>query len=132
MTIMLTPEQANVIADAALAQQRRELLESRNHRARRVSWVYQVPGLASREQYEQAEMLTAAERRAAKSVAYWCTAIGWLSLLALAWYWVAPQPALGLLVGAIGILGTKWVRFPFVRKQLAKLVAAASDESSDV
>jgi len=128
---MLTPEQANAIADAALAQQRRELLESRNRRARRVGWLYQVPGLASREPYEQAELLAAAERRVAKSVPYWCTAIVWLGLLALAWYWAAPRPALSALGGVVGVLGTQWVRMPFVRRQLAKLVSAPSDERSD-
>lgn len=127
---MLTREQANVIADAALAQQRKELLEIRNRRARRVSWFYQVAGLASLEPYEQAEMLTSAEQRAAKSVPYWCAAIVWLSVLALTWYWLFPHPALSVLVGAVGILGTQWVRFPFVRTQLVKLVTAESDERS--
>jgi hypothetical protein len=56
---MLTPEQASAIADAVLAEQRGRIAVSRNRRARRVHWFYQVPGLSSREPYEQADLFAA-------------------------------------------------------------------------
>jgi hypothetical protein len=131
LTIMLTAEQANAIADEALAQQRRDLLASRNRRARRVSWFYKVPCLASCEPFQQADLFAAAERRVAKSLPYWSTAIAWLCLLAGTWYWAAPRPALSTLFGVVAILGIQWVRIPFVRRQLTQLVSASSGERSD-
>ena len=125
---MLTKEQAVAVGDEVLAQQRRDLLESKNRRARRVGWVYQVPGLSARQPFEQAEMFVEAGRRVAKSVPYWSVAMSWLCLTATTWYWATPGDALSPLFAAAAVLGIQWFRIAFVRKQLTQLVCAPPGE----
>jgi hypothetical protein len=128
---MLTPEQASVIADAVLEEQRGRIVASKNRRARRVRWFYQVPGLSSREPYAQADLFAAARLRVSKSVPYWCAVTVWLGLFALAWYWVAPRPALGALSGVVSVCVVWMIRIPFLRSQLADLVSETnSDEKA--
>jgi hypothetical protein len=129
---MLTKEQANLIADEALAQQRSEHLELRNRRARRVSWPYRVPGLVSRQPFEQAELLDAAERLVARSVTFWTAEAGWLILAATIWHWETPRgPGYGVLAGIVLATGMRLIHIPFVRRQLAKLVGAVESKSRD-
>lgn len=128
---MLTPEQAKVIADVALEQQRKDFLDKLNRRARRVVWYYQVPGLASLEPFEQAKLLTVAQWRVIKTVPYWFAVIVWLCVLASSWYWTAPRSVIAPFFVIIGILGMQWVRISFVRKQLSTLTNTPNGKCSE-
>ena len=128
---MLTTDQANTIADEALAQQRREHLDSRNRRARRVHWVYQIRGLALRQPFEQAELFVAAQRRVINNALFWACEVAWLCLVASAWYGATPRTVPFILLAGLGaFLGIHLVHVPFMRTELTKLLSAPTSDHS--
>ena len=60
---MLTPTQAETVAEELLSQQRRAEIEAKNAVARRVPFVYYVRGLNSLEPWERAELVRQSTQR---------------------------------------------------------------------
>jgi Flp pilus assembly protein TadB len=127
---LLTPIQAENIADELLSQQRRAETEAKNAAARRVPFVYYVRGLNSLEPWERAELVQQSTRRIGNQLKATLLTLCLVGVSCLAW-WLAglfsrsgvSPVLLVVLCGAVVFLPRAY----FVRQELRRRLRERQD-----
>jgi len=122
---MITKEQANLIADETIAQQRRAAAEIKSRRRRRVHFWCQVADLCSFESEKQLELFGQAQRLVVKNVYFWMALILFFSCVGYGFYLEFPQSMKFIGAAFPFVYGVAMlIRLPFLRWHLARLVKA--------
>ena len=128
---MLTPTQAETIAEELLSQQRRAEMDAKNTVARRVPLVYYVRGLNSLEPWERAELVQQSTQRIGNQWKATLLTVCLIGVGCLAW-WMAglfsrsgvSPVLLVVLCGAIVYLPRAYLVRKEVRRRLRERQAA--------
>lgn len=116
---MITKEQAEQAAEEILAYERKDLVEAKNSKARRVPWQYRVAGLTRLQPYEQEQFFQEAVTKSLSQPVYWAASIVWFVGIAALWYWLLWPSGTPLIVAAvIAAVGALVIRTTVVRSLL--------------
>jgi Flp pilus assembly protein TadB len=120
---LLTPTQAETIAEELLSRQRRAETEAKNAVARRVPFVYYVRGLNSLEPWERAEVVRQSTQRIGNQWKPTLLTLCLIGVVCLAWWMAglfgrsgAPPVLLVVLCGAVVYLPRAY----FVRQEVRR------------
>ena len=120
---MLTPAQAETVAEELLSQQRRAETEAKNAVARRVPFVYYVRGLNSLEPWERAELVQQSTQRIGNQWKATLLTLCLIGVSCLAWWLAGLSSRLGVSPVALVVLCGAVVYLPrayFVRQEVRR------------
>ena len=120
---MLTPENAQTLADAVIQEARRQADEAREKHARGVSFAYRVAGISQFSKWQQEELLREATARSKSSTITRLTTAAWVVVCLSTLYLLRSQLGFGIaLFFCFSMIGTSFIMWLSIRSHLRSLL----------